>query len=198
MIRFRIGSMAVSASFWFFAVAALFAAANMSALAFYFVLPSFIHELGHVIALIMCGAGIKAVKFTAFGVELEKRVAFAPGIARETVVSLAGITANLLMALGLHLFAFRSMRMMFFISANLAVALFNLLPIGSLDGGEAARKLSEYFFMPRLAYILSRVFSFAALVPLFAAAFFLLLLPQRNFTLLLVCAYLLADIIKQG
>lgn len=198
MIRFRVGDISVAASFWFFAVAALFTATNMNALAFFLVLPSVIHEAGHLIALALCGTGIKAVNFTAFGVEIKKNAAFAPGIIRELAVSLAGITANLLTALGLYLFAFSSVRMMLFISANLAVALFNLLPIGNLDGGETARILSEYFFKPRLAYILSRAFSFIALIPLFAAAIFLLLLPRRNFTLLLICCYLLVDIIKKS
>jgi stage IV sporulation protein FB len=90
------------------------------------------------------------------------------------------------------------MRAMTLVAANIAVAAFNLLPIGSLDGGEAARLLCGWFFKPKLAYALSRAFSFLALVPLFAAAVFLLLRPERNFTLVVLCTYLLIDIILKG
>jgi stage IV sporulation protein FB len=84
------------------------------------------------------------------------------------------------------------------VATNIAVAAFNLLPIGSLDGGEAARLVCGYFFKPGLARAFSRAFSFLALVPLFAAAVFLLLRPERNFTLILLCTYLLIDIILKG
>lgn len=192
MMRFCVGNTEIELSFWFFAIIALFAAVNADALLIYFMLPVVLHELGHFLAMAVCRIKIKAVKFTAFGVEIKKAGKYK--LNKEIAVSLGGITANLALALGLYLFAFKSMRIMLLISVNLVIALFNLLPIGNLDGGEIAKTVSEYFFKPRLAYMLSRIFSFAALVPLFAAAIFLVLLPERNFTLLLISVYLLIDI----
>lgn len=190
-MRFRIWDTDITFSFWFFAVITLFLATSAAELAFYFALPVIAHELGHLFAIIALNIKIKAVRFTAFGVEIEKEKTAKHGIVCEIIVSAAGVATNLIIAAALYFFAFQSVRTMLMVSANLVVALFQLLPIGNLDGGEIAKALSEYFFKPRLAYLLSRIFSFVALVPLFAAAIFLLLLPERNFSLLLVCGYLL-------
>lgn len=194
-MKFRIGGTDVELSFWFFAAVAIFTALSDNTLAFYFILPAAIHELGHLILIAAGPAKIESIRFTAFGIDIKKKREQAPALGYELAVSLAGSLANLITAAALYFFAFQSMRSMLLISANLAIAAFNLLPVGTLDGGEIARKISEYYFKPRTAFMLSRVCSFLTLVPLFAAAIFLILLPQRNFSLLLVCVYLLADVI---
>lgn len=197
-MRFRIGATEVYLSFWFFTVMALFAASNASAFSLYIALPVLVHELGHLLAMAVCRAGISAVRFTAFGIEIQKSKSVRISFPCEIVISCAGIAANLIFAAGLYFFAFRSMRVMLLTAANIAVALFNLLPVGNLDGGEISRMLCERYLRPRLAYTLSRAFSFVALTPLFAASVFLLMRPERNFTLLLACACLLLDIIIKG
>jgi stage IV sporulation protein FB len=197
MLRFRFLGAEITLSFWFFAVAALFAAFCPPALAVYALLPIAVHELGHLAALFIFGVRIRAARLTAFGIDLQKS-ATSKTLSAELGISLAGAAANLLLAAGLVLFAFKSVRAMMLVAANVAVAAFNLLPIGSLDGGEAARLLCGYFFKPKLAYALSRAFSFLALVPLFAGAVFLLFRPERNFSLVILCVYLLFDIILKG
>lgn len=194
-MRFRFGGTDVELSFWFFAVVAVFAALSKDILAVYFMLPVIIHETGHIVAIAVCRVEIESIRFTAFGIDIKKKQqpGLMPGV--ELAVLFAGALANLAAAAGTYFFAAESMRSMLFVSVNIAVAIFNLLPIGSLDGGGIARVISEYYFKPRTAFVLSRLFSFIALVPLFAAAIFLILTPERNFTLLLICAYLLADVI---
>lgn len=194
-MNFRLGGIDIELSFWFFAAVAAFAAFSDEVLAFYFLIPIIIHESGHLIAIAAGPAKIESIRFTAFGIDIKKRREQAPALCGELAVSFAGPLANLIAAAVVYFFAFKSMRSMLLISANIAVAAFNLLPIGNLDGGEIARKISEYYFKPRTALILSRIFSLIALAPLFAAAIFLILLPQRNFSLLLICVYLLADVI---
>lgn len=197
-MRFRIKGTEIYLSFWFFAAAALFTAVNAAAFSLYILLPVVIHELGHLAAMAACGAKISAVRFTAFGVEIEKPKAARLSFARGIIISLAGITANLVLAAGLYIFAFHSMRVMLLVAVNIAIAGFNLLPVGNLDGGEVVRAFCERYMRPGLAYNLSRAFSFITLVPLFAASIFMLLRPERNFTLLLVSVYLLVDIIVKG
>lgn len=196
MLRFNIYGAELTLSFWFFAVAALFAAFCPPALMAYALLPVAVHELGHLAALLFFKVRVRAARLTAFGIDIQR--AGADKLGAELGISLAGAAANLLLAGGLYLFAFQSVRAMLLVAANIAVALFNLLPIGSLDGGEAVKLLCEWFFKPSLAYAISRAFSFLALVPLFAAAFLLLHQSERNFTLLLLCTYLLIDIILKG
>lgn len=194
-MRFRLGGIDIELSFWFFAAVAIFATFSDDILAFYFIIPVIIHETGHLIAMAAGRTKIESIRFTAFGIDIQKRREQFPALGGELAVSFAGPLANLIAAAAIYFFAFESMRSMLMISANIAIAAFNLLPIGNLDGGEIARKISEYYFKPRTALMLSRIFSLIALTPLFAAAIFLILLPQRNFSLLLICVYLLADVI---
>ncbi len=197
MIRFKLFGARVELSFWFFAVAAAFFSFCPASLIPYAALPVVVHELGHIVAMALLRVKIRAVRLTAFGIELEKDKSVFRGAASETAVCLAGAAANLITAGLLYAFTFQSMRSMLMISANIAVAAFNLLPVGNLDGGEAAKILCGYFFKPGLAYTVSKIFSLLALAPLFATAIFLLLRPGRNFTLLLVCIYLLIDIMHK-
>lgn len=192
-MRFSFRGKDIEISFWFFAVVAIFASVSKNILAVFFILPVLIHESGHLLALAACRVSIESIRFTAFGIDIKKKRQ--PGVSpvAELTIMLAGAAANLAAAAGAYFFG--SSQVMLFVSVNIAVAVFNLLPIGNLDGGEIARLASGYWFTPRTAFILSRLFSFLALVPLFAAAIFLILTPHRNFTLLLICVYLLTDVV---
>lgn len=194
-MKFNICNIKIFISFWFFAIVALFAALDASALSLYFALPVLMHELGHLIVMKVCGIHVKSIRFTAFSVDIQRNNSGVPGYGKEIAVSLGGIVCNLATALCVHLFAFHSMRAMLFTAANIAVAGFNLLPIGSLDGGMLVRLLTERFFGTNFAFSLSKIFSFIVLVPLFAAAIFLVMRPEHNFTLLAMCVYLLLDVI---
>lgn len=194
-MHFRFGGIDIEFSFWFFAAIAVCAAFSGDVLAIYFIVPTVLHELGHLAVIAAGRAKIEQIRFTAFGIDIQKKREPAPTLAYEIGISVAGSLTNLLTAAAIYFFAFQSMRNMLMVSANLAIAAFNLLPIGNLDGGEIARKIAEHYLKPRAAFVLSRVCSFLALVPLFAAAIFLLLLPQRNFTLLVICGYLLVDVL---
>lgn len=186
-LRLQIGGAEVIFSFWFFAVIAVFLLLDRNVLLWYLVLPVLIHELGHFLAMALCGVRIRAIAFTPVSVNIRRRSNIS--VRREVAVTLGGVAANLLASALLYLFCFQSMRVMLLLAANVAVALFNLLPVGNLDGGQLCSLLCMHFFTPRLALVISRAVSFLALTPLCAAAV-LLLLRGGNFTLLLMCAYL--------
>ncbi len=183
-------------SFWFFAVVGLFALLDHRALFFYIALPVAVHELGHLLVMLACGIPVREIAFTPVSI----RVTAGPGrlsYRRELLVAAGGIAANLLAALALRLLAFQSVRAMLAVSSNLAVAFFSLLPVGSLDGGQMMRILCDGLFGPGLARKISIAVSFAVLVPLIAAAVWLLLREERNFTLAATCVYLAAVVIWQ-
>jgi stage IV sporulation protein FB len=84
---------------------------------------------------------------------------------------------------------------MLLVAVNLAVAIFNAMPVGTLDGGQALRQILERFGSVEKAYVISRICSFLLLVPLFGGAIFLLWQGVANLSLLLVCLYLAGTVI---
>ena len=176
-------------SFWFFALIALFILLDRQIFLWYIALPVLVHELGHIIVMAFCKVKITEISLTPVSVRIMTR---SPTISyqKELVVAAGGIAANLIVALLWRFFAFQSMRAMLMVASNLAVAAFNLLPVGNLDGGRIVRVLCARYLNPGLVPVISRLISFAVLVPLSALAVFLLLRGDGNFTLALICGYL--------
>lgn len=193
----RILGVEVSASFWFFALILCFALLDRELLLLYFALPIAVHELGHVIVLAVCGVAIREVRFSALGIAIQRGNSAVLPYGREIAICLGGATANALLALGLYLFGFRTMRIIFLIATNIAVALFNLAPIGDLDGGQIVRLLAERNFFPYTAHMISRISSLLMLALLFGLAFFLLLNRWYNPTLLITCGYLAFNVLAR-
>ena len=177
-------------SFWFFALVALALQLERHVLLWYIILPVIVHELGHLVAIAVCRVGVREIHLTPVSIRIVTR-AGVHTYRKELFIAAAGIAANLILALALRLFAFQSLRTMLMIASNLAVAAFNLLPVGKLDGGKLAGLVFARYLEPRAAKTAAMVLSFIVLAPLSCLAG-LLLLRGENFTLALICAYLLA------
>ena len=194
MLEFKLLGIKITVSFWFLAAISFFLLYERAALFFYFAAPILVHELGHIAALYLCGGKISKIDLRIFGIDMcpnTQRLSYP----REIFVIMAGIICNLLTAGLLFLQRGQTMRSMLLIAVNLAVAGFNLLPIGNLDGGALLRLIGERLGESRKMQIIARGVSFALLLPLFVAAFYILLKPERNYTLLIVCVYLLFVIV---
>ena len=149
------------------------------------------HELGHIVVIRLLGGRVRAVRLTAVGAEL---VLTRPlGYWQEGLSALAGPGTNLILALvccgvqsGLTFAGF-----------NLTLAVFNLLPVGRLDGGRALYCTLALLAGPNLADRaggwLDGLCTAGAL-----AAGLLLALFQQNITLLLVALWLQALFLRQN
>ena len=90
-----------------------------------------LHEAAHLAALRLCGVRSFDMSVSPLGLRIKYACAILPRRAR-IAAALSGAAANLtLAAVGFFLGA------LLFSSINLVLALFNLLPIEGLDGGEA-------------------------------------------------------------
>lgn len=146
------------------------------------------HELGHLAVIRLIGGTVRRIRLTAIGAE----IVLARGLSywQEGLSALAGPGINLVLALvccGLE-------RGVTFAGLNLALALFNLLPVGRLDGGRALYCTLALLAGPELA---SRIGNWLDVLSTGAVLAAGLALAGRNLTLLLVGFWLLAAFLKQ-
>lgn len=136
-----------------------------------------VHELGHVIALFAVGGRVESFTLTALGGEL----CLSAGLtyARELPAALAGPLCSLALAWAA---AWRG----HFLTAgiSLALGLFNLLPVGGLDGGRTVSCLCGMCLSPLAAQRVEQICSAVALGVLLALGGICL---ARNFGPGLLC-----------
>ena len=123
------------------------------------------HELGHLAALGLLGAKVERFRLTAFGADIQADTRYMP-YGRELLCTLAGPAVNLCLA---FLFA-RVTGDYLLAGANLLLGGFNLLPVPSLDGGQALHILVSWAVDPMAADVVCRRVGLACAGALTAAA----------------------------
>lgn len=185
-MEFRFGGTRIEITFGFFAVLGAYMLFDRTGLGIPALCAIAAHESGHILMLWLTGARIAFLRFEPFGVRLGRRGLISYG--REAAVYLGGVAANALcLLISVPLFGFN-----LFAAVNASLILFNLLPVGRLDGGQLLRVLLLRFGNAAHGEMLQKWLGFFVLVPLFAAA--LLLARQGNYTLLLTVGYLAATL----
>ncbi len=152
-------------------------------------LAALCHEAGHVLALCLTGRKILYLRIYPFGFDLRTE-----GIGSYTgdlLVHGAGIATNLLLCL---LFAphLEYTGAAVFFTSNLLLALLNLCPVETLDGGAVLAALLGHFLSPQRAYPLCRKVSFVSLFLLWLFATYLLFFTCTDISLFSMTLYLFA------
>jgi Zn-dependent protease len=122
-----------------------------------------IHEVGHGIALYICGGRISRLIFCGMGIRMIPDRRYIPSVFREVVILLGGPFINILMSAVGYITGNYNFAVM-----NLCAAAFNLLPYSSLDGGAVIQAV-----MGDSAEIILTVMKIIILVAvIFAVAFY--------------------------
>ena len=147
-------------------------------------LAAVIHEAGHFLALLFCGVGLRDISFSPAGFTITHGETLS--FAKENICLLAGIFMNLLFApfgllVGQPVFS----------AANLTLALLNILPIASFDGGRLLKNLLSLFLDPYPVSLLCAFLHWLFLFLLWAFGIFLLLFTGYNYSLFLtvICLF---------
>lgn len=155
------------------------------------------HEGGHLLALWKYASLPKKIKLTLFDIAIMDSRKPLRKLSHELIIILAGIISNIVFAAVSYILN-RIFPCEFFerlFNANMTLAIFNSLPVDSLDGGQALfLLLCEKLSMYRAMMVLD-IISFIILVPTACLGFLVLLQSKYNFTLLLTAVYLIALIL---
>lgn len=105
----------------------------------------FLHELGHCAAIRFFGGRVASLHLSIVGAEILPERSSMFSYREELLIAAAGPGVSILMAILSALAArfglFGAERMFLFAGLNLAAGVFNLLPLGPLDGGRILRIL---------------------------------------------------------
>lgn len=189
MMSFYIKNCHITVSFFFVAMLAVVLLEDKSGTAILAFSAAALHETGHLVCMHAFGVRALQIRFTPFGIDIEKSCCADRSYQRDALISIAGPCTNVAAALLSGLLQFSMLNR--FTVINLFLALFNLLPIEPLDGGQALYSmLCTRFSADRSANIVS-VVSFAVLTPLAVAGFLAVFRSPGNYSMLLVCGYLM-------
>ncbi|MBE6758106.1 MAG: hypothetical protein E7552_06135 [Ruminococcaceae bacterium] len=159
---------------------------DKSGMAVLCLLASFLHEGGHIAALLLVGYPPREVTVGVCGIRLVPHP-HPLDLRRQTAVLLAGPAVNLLSAAVLRWAGCAPAAM----AAHTVLGVFNLLPIEALDGGQVLFCAVQARGGSVAAERVVRWLSVAVLLPLSTLGFWLFL-QYYNPSLCLVCIYLVA------
>ncbi|MDD3193311.1 MAG: hypothetical protein PHE47_05580 [Oscillospiraceae bacterium] len=147
------------------------------------VLAALSHELGHLLAMVAMGERPQRIVFGSFGIRMEKRPGIRISYGKEIGIYAAGPAVNLLIAL-----LFWKAPAVW--QVHLLLGLFNLLPMGVLDGGQLLRCFLQRRVDISRSDFWSRSISFSCGVFLALSAAVVLWKSGYNASLLATTAYL--------
>lgn len=188
----------ISISVYFAAFIACILVLDNTGLAALALLCALIHECGHIAVLCFFRVPVEEVSFKLFGINIVLKNGTVLSYKQETILALAGSAANLFACVLTHLLyaagIFPGKTEMFAVF-NLVLGCFNLLPIGSLDGGQAVesalcRKIS-YDKAEKIVNITSAVF----IIPLVFAGVYVIRMTGYNISLIVAAIYLASTLI---
>lgn len=192
-MEFQIQDVRVRLCFSFFAVLFLLAFLDAHMMVLFSLCAVVLHELAHFAALTALGHPVDLILFTGFGLQMKKAPGRQWSYGKDILVALSGPVCNLLVfaLISTVLHSFQTGIYSLFAMTNLAMGLFELLPVGDLDGGQAATAFFSLFLDRTKACALTFVLSLLILVPLVILGILLILHNHRNFSLLFVSLYCL-------
>lgn len=188
MIEFYIRKVKFNIEFGFLAVVALLCILDDGRYLLYGVWACIIHEVGHIVPMLLLGEKVKKVKFHAFGVNISPQNNTIRPLYQDIFIILGGAIINIILGLIVY-FSDIGTNAYIFASMNIILGLFNLLPYTSFDGGTLILTVAEYFNgdtveIKKILRIVNCILSIALIA-------FLITNHINNITLVITISYLI-------
>lgn len=147
-------------------------------------LACLLHELGHCVLLLIRGNCVRVFRLTAFGASIESK--YPMSYMEEFATAAAGPFVNLIMAV---LFA-RIPGGSAFAGANLALCVFNLMPVWRLDGARMLYSALCSFGSEEISDVVCGCLDFCFTL-MFSSIGLVFSIRYGNLTLILMCLWLI-------
>ena len=142
-----------------------------------------VHEAGHIFCMYLLKVYPYEINFHLCGIDIKRKMS--AGYLSDALISLSGPFFNIL-------FSFLGFK------ESMALGIIHLLPVFSLDGGRALFMFLSKFIGFEKAEAAVFTLSYIILVPLAFLGFTVLFYSRNNFTLLLLCVYLMLTLVFKG
>lgn len=197
-MRFSLCGCRVHISFYFAAVVTLMLATDNDNLALFSFLGVFAHESSHLIMYFLFHDVPAELELGIFGIRITQKNAAALSYRCEMAAIAAGPLMNFAVAAALLFCAglFGAQALTKAALVNFLLGAVNLMPVEPLDGGRLLFCALALKTQPDRAARLAAACSAVFLLPLSAVSFYFVLFCGFNPTLLILCVYLSALLIK--
>jgi membrane-associated protease RseP (regulator of RpoE activity) len=184
MIKLQTKSTNFTFNFTFFAVIAIFILLHDSEIALLGLLACILHELGHFISCKICKVRVEEISFSCTGLCIKKLSAKNLTYKKELCILSSGITANFLIFVIL-LFSPSDFFGLFGM-INLAVAVFNLLPLSSFDGFQIRELIISRNAALENIESYNKLFNFIDIILIVLMLYAVLIIGKYDFGILLI------------
>lgn len=196
-MTFKAGDSRISISFFFFVAVCIALVLDTTNTAAFALCAAAVHEGGHLVCMLIFGERPSRIFIAPFGFCITR---FSnSSYRREMLIALAGPLANVFVALAMLILMLcgHVKGLLKPIAVNIALALFNFLPIEPLDCGRAVR----CFLMCKMNAVKAEktvfIIGIVFLIPLSALGFYVLIKSKYNITLLIASIYLSCMLLKR-
>ena len=184
MIELRLKKTSVQMDFSFFAVITVFLLLDQTGFGLSALVVCGVHEMAHLLMMTVFGISAEKILFYGAGIRITSTQTEYARPSIKAAVLLAGCAANFICAAVLFMGEHPSAA-----AINLFTGIFNLLPIGELDGAGLLKIFAIRFCKPENV---DRIMKIAAIVcSVFCAAVIILFGKNFSFTLLSTVIYLI-------
>lgn len=200
-MTFSIFGIKIEISFLFICLISSFVIIESSNLLVWGLSSALLHELGHILVMILVGHKPSKITFNVFDIDIKDNSRNNRDYKEDIFILLGGPTANFLIVAVLWVLYVncKNEDILILITENLFLGIFNIMPIESLDGGQILYIYLSNKLQQDKALMVLELISFLVLLPLAALGFYILLVSKYNYSLLLLSCYLMGIIlIKRG
>lgn len=149
-----------------------------------------LHELSHVLAILLYGEKITAVTLYISGADIV--YTSTRGLIEKTVVSSVGVLSNLLFGITFP-FASKNGFLLSMSKYSVVYGVFNALCVHGLDGGDILWNILYFFFDIELCDKILSAVSTAVLFLIYQLGIYIFFKTGSNFSVLLTCMFLFYD-----